>query len=211
LNAAAQACNRGRQVCIVLKRRCPLTALPALLGLALVALTVASQDLIPRRNLDELHVSAPRLHFLTGRSLQRLHDGVSVPFDFQLSIAADTQANVVERALDRFVVSYDLWEEKFSVVRPRNLRRSSPRLSASAAESWCVDNLFVPISKLPENRNLWARLEIRASEMKQSSPLDEPGTGISLTTLIDIFSRPTRSQQEHWSVESAPFRIGDVK
>jgi hypothetical protein len=175
----------------------------------LVALSVASEELLPRRTVDELRVSAPRLHFITGRSLQRLHDGVAVPFDFQLSIAAGARNNITERALDRFVVSYDLWEEKFSVVRPRNLRNSSPRLSASAAESWCLDNLSIPISRLPVDRDLWARLEIRSGETRQESPLD--ASGISLTTLIDVFSRPTRAQQEHWSVESAPFRLAELK
>jgi hypothetical protein len=180
-----------------------------LLCFELVALAVATQDLVPRRVSDELRVSAPRLHFLTGRSLQRLHDGVSVPFDFQLSVSAGTPGNVAERALDRFVVSYDLWEEKFSVVRPRSVRKSSPRLSASAAESWCLDNLFIPMARLPLDRDLWARLEIRSSEPMQGSLLDDPS--LSLTTLIEVFSRPTRAQQEHWAVDSPPFRLADLK
>jgi hypothetical protein len=180
-----------------------------ILCLELLALAVATQDLIPRRASDELHVSAPHLHFLTGRSLQRLRDGVSVPFDFQLSVAAGAPGNIAERALDRFVVSYDLWEERFSVVRPGNIRKSSPRLLANAAESWCFENLYIPMSRLPLDRDLWARLEIRSSEPKQGSPLND--AGINLTTLIEIFSRPTRAQQEHWAVESAPFRLADLK
>ena len=173
------------------------------------ALSIASEDLILRRNQDELRVAAPRLHFLTGRPLERLHNGISVPFDFQLSIAAGSRTNVVERALDRFVVSYDLWEEKFLVVRPRNPGKSSPRLSANAAESWCLGNLAVPIFKLPAEQTLWARLEIRGADAKPGSPLDD--SGISLTSLIEIFSRPTRAQQDHWAVESGPFRLADLK
>ena len=188
----------------------PFTWAPALVCFELIALSVASEDLIPRRGTsDELHVAAPRLHFLTGRSLDRLHDGVSVPFDFQLSVASGVKTNVMERALERFVVSYDLWEEKFSVVRLRNLRKSNLRLSSNAAESWCLDNIFVPISRLPADHPLWAKLEIRSVDPKQDAAPEEPA--ISLTSLIEVFSRPARAQQEHWSLESSPFRLADLK
>ena len=179
------------------------------LALELLALSISNDSLTPHRADGELRVSAPHLHFLTGRTLQRLHDGVSLPFDFQLSVAAGLQANVIERSFDRFVVSYDLWEEKFSVMRPRSIRRSSPRLSAIGAESWCLENLSVRVAGLPSDRDLWARLEIRGADAKQGSPLADPG--ISLTSLIEVFSRPARGQQEHWVLESAPFRIADVK
>jgi hypothetical protein len=180
-----------------------------LLTYELFALSIANETLVPHRIDGELRVSAPQLHFLTGHTLQRLHDGVLVPLDFQLSIAAGTRANVIERSLDRFVVSYDLWEEKFSVMRPRGVRKSSPRLSASAAESWCLENLAIPASNLPSDRDLWARLEIRSADARQESSLSDPG--ISLTTLIDIFSRPARGQQDHWALESPAFRLAEVK
>jgi hypothetical protein len=189
--------------------RSPFAWLPALVCFELIALSVASEDLIPHRSSYDLQVTAPRLHFLTGRSLQRLRDGVSVPFDFQLSIASGVKTNVMQRALERFVVSYDLWEEKFSVVRLRNLRKSNPGLSSNAAESWCLDNVFVPISSLPADRDLWARLEIRSVDSKQESAFEDPG--LSLTTLIEVFSRPARAQQDHWLRESGPFRLGDLK
>jgi len=189
--------------------RSPLVWIPAIACFELIALTLASEDLVPKRKLDELHVSAPRLHFLTGRALDRLHDGASVPFDFQLSVAVGVKSNVAQRALERFVVSYDLWEEKFSVVRLRDLSKSSSQLSANAAESWCLDNLFVPLSKVPADRDLWARLEIRSAEAKPGSTLES--SGFSLTTLIEIFSRPSRSQQDHWLLETGPFRVAELK
>jgi len=180
-----------------------------LLSFELLGLSVSNEGLLPRKVDGDLRVSAPRLHFLTGRTLQRLHDGVSVPLDFQLSIAAGAHTNVIERSLDRFVVSYDLWEEKFSVMRPRGVRKASPRLSANGAESWCLENLSIPAAGLPADRDLWARLEIRSVDMRQESPLADPG--ISLTALIDIFSRPARGQQEHWALESAPFRLAETR
>ena len=115
---------------------------------------------------------------------------------------------MVARALERFTVSYDVWEEKFSVVRVRDFRRSGMRLSASSAESWCLDNIVVAAAGLPTGQQLLARLEIRSAESKE--PL-ATSSGINLATLIEIFSRPLRPEQDRWSVESAPFQLSDSK
>ena len=101
-----------------------------------------------------------------------------------------------------------MWEEKFSVVRVRDFRRSGMRLSASSAESWCLDNIVIPAAGLPSASNSSARLEIRSAESKE--PL-AANSGINLSTLIEIFSRPSRPQQDRWSVESAPFQLTDLK
>jgi hypothetical protein len=171
-------------------------------------MAVSTQGLVPHHLGGDIRVTAPNLHFLTGKSLSRLHDGAAVPFDFQLVIASGSKNNVVAGALERFTVSYDVWEEKFSVVRVRDFRRSGMRLSASSAESWCLDNIVIPASALPAGQQLWARLEIRSAESKE--PL-AAASAINLTTLIEIFSRPSRPQQDRWSVESAPFQLTDLK
>jgi hypothetical protein len=176
-------------------------------GLGLIAMTVSSQGLLPHHVSGEVRVTAPGLHFLTGQSLSRLHDGATVPFDFQLIITG-SRNNVIARALERFTVSYDVWEEKFSVVRVSDFRRSGMRLSASSAESWCLENLFVPAASLPAGEQLWAHLEIRTVESREPLPAD---SGINLATLIEIFSRPSRPQQDHWSMESAPFQLASLK
>jgi hypothetical protein len=183
-------------------------AVALLLSMELAAITVSTQGLVPHRVADEIRVAAPSLHFLTGKALSRLHDGAAVPFDFQLIVASGSKNNVIARALERFMVSYDVWEEKFSVVRIRDLRKSGMRLSAASAESWCLDNIFVPSAGLPDGPALWARLEIRSVESKE--PL-AASSGINLATLIEIFSRPTRPEQDHWSIESAPFQLASVK
>ncbi len=182
-------------------------ALAGLICLDLVGMTVSTQGLLPHRVGGDIRVSAPSLHFLTGKSLSRLHDGAAVPFDFQLIITSGSKNNVVARSLERFTISYDVWEEKFSVVRVGDLRRSGMRLSAASAESWCLDNIVIPASKLPPGQ-LWARLEIRTAESKE--PLAAT-SGINLSTLIDIFSRPSRPQQDRWSVDSQPFQLTDLK
>jgi hypothetical protein len=177
------------------------------LTLGLAGMTV-SQGLLPHRVAGDIHIAAPSLHFLTGKSLTRLHDGAAVPFDFQLVIAAGSKDNVVARSLERFTVSYDVWEEKFSVVRVRDLHRSSMRMSASSAEAWCLDHIVVQAALLPAGQQLFARLEIRSVETKE--PLAAT-SGINLATLIEIFSRPSRPQQERWSAESAPFQLAELK
>jgi hypothetical protein len=173
-------------------------------------MTVSSQGLLPHHVSGEIRVTAPSLHFLTGKSLSRLHDGAAVPFDFQLIITSGSKNNVVARALQRFTVSYDVWEERFSVIRVSDFRRSGMRLSAISAESWCLENIFIPAGSLPLDQQLWARLEIRAAE--PWGPLaTQTDSSLNLATLIEIFSRPSRPQQDRWSLESAPFQLASLK
>jgi hypothetical protein len=194
--------------CTILNRVRTQAAVALFLSLELAGMTVSSTGLLPHHAAGEIYVTAPTLHFLTGKSLSRLHDGAAVPFDFQLIVASGSKNNVVARSLERFTVSYDVWEEKFSVVRVRDFRRSGMRLSASSAETWCLDNIVIPASALPPGQQLWARLEIRSAETKE--PLAAT-SGINLATLIEIFSRPSRPQQDRWSVESAAFQLADLK
>jgi hypothetical protein len=182
----------------------------AMVCLELLALSVPSDQLFVRRASAEIHVTAPRLHFLTQQSLQRLHDGAVVPFDFQLTIAAGSKNTVVTRALERFTISYDVWQEKFAVTRLRDFRKSSLNLSANAAETWCLDNIFVPASGVPADRELWARLEVRSVDARPQASAARDSS-ISLATLIEIFSRNPRPQQEHWSLESPAFHLSDLK
>ncbi|HYL37339.1 MAG TPA: hypothetical protein VEV17_15600 [Bryobacteraceae bacterium] len=172
-------------------------------------MSVSSQDLFVRRISNDIHVVAPRFHFLTGKTLERLHDGALLPFDFQLSIASGTKSNTVARAPERFLVSYDLWQERFSVVRLRDLRKSPLNLSAAAAEAWCVDNVVLPVSALPGANQLWARLEVRSVDQRTSAaPAGD--AGISIISLVELFSRPPRPQQDHWSLESAAFHLAEL-
>jgi hypothetical protein len=46
--------------------------------------------------------------------------------------------------------------------------------------------------------------------VESKEPLAET-SGINLATLIEIFSRPSRPQQDRWSAESAPFQLADLK
>ena len=174
-----------------------------------------AEALLLHQERDRLRVSAPRVRFLTGKPLERLRNGASVAFDFQLAAFAARPAAVppprlFDRALERFVVSYDLWEEKFAVSRPGVPPRGVSHLTGTAVEGWCVENLSLPLSSLPGDQPFWLRLELRAEEPSDRPPVvGEPG--ISLARLIELFSRPSRSQQSSWVVDDGPFRLADLR
>jgi len=159
---------------------------------------------------DDLHVAAPQLHFLTGKPLDRLKDGAAVVFLTQLTLTTDNFTTVLRRKPERFVFSYDLWEEKFSVTKLGEGQRTASHLSAAAAEAWCFDNLSISTSDLPQDRPFWLRFEIRAAEPKDEAAVIGD-SGLNLTRLIEIFSRRPRDQQPEWTAQAGPLRLGDLK
>jgi hypothetical protein len=174
----------------------------------------ASEINVHWRN-EEIRVSAPRLHFISGGSLDSLKNGSAVPFDFQLQLWAGSRTVPLSRALERFVVSYDLWEEKYSVTRLRGSpgapeNQTASHLSANAAESWCVDNMALPASGLRGDQPFYVRLDVRAVEPRQGSGLISE-SGISLTRLIEVFSHPARPGQQKWTFEAGPLTLDDLK
>lgn len=174
---------------------------------------MAAGELLVHWQDDQLRVSAPRVHFLSGIALERLHDGAAVPFDVQLSLTMESKTRVVSRSLERFIVSYDLWEEKFSVRKPRPLLRSVSHLSASAAEAWCMENVSVSTNGIDPDQPLWVRLDVRTGDLKDPPPMfgaPDDG-GISLASLIEIFSRPARRLQPNWMVEAGPMHLSEIK
>ena len=157
---------------------------------------------------DNLHVAAPELHFLTGRPLSHLQDGATVVFLSQLTIFQDSRGSVWRRAPERLTVSYDVWEDKFSVVLSTANRRVS-RLSAGAAETWCLDNLAISALGLKPDRPFWFRLELRTADPKDlSSVVGDPG--ISISGLIEVFSRKPGAGQDQWLLNAGPVRLAEL-
>jgi hypothetical protein len=177
--------------------------------------SLAAEFLRPRLVGDRLFVGAPQLRFLMGRPLERLHNGSSVWFDFSLSALAERPAagvapRVLERAVERFAVSYDLWEEKYSVSRLSPPALSASHLTSALVESWCLDHFPLATASLAPDRPFWLRLEVRAEDPRDRPAfLDE--TGVNLSRLIELFSRPSRAGQTSWLVDDGPFRLADLK
>jgi hypothetical protein len=160
---------------------------------------------------DNLHVSAPSLHFLTGKPLERLKDAATVVFLSQLTLLDENRDVAIRRAPVRFVVSYDLWEEKFSVTQLGNTPRSTPHLlSAPAAEAWCLEGLAISTLDLAPDRRFWLRFELRTADQKDlSGGAGEPG--LNLRSLIELFSRKPGPEDPNWTRDVGPLRLEDLR
>ncbi len=173
----------------------------------------ASQDLAVTFDGDDLHVAAPGLHFLTGRPLERLQDGATVVFVSQLTLFSDDRGTVFRRVPERLVVSYDLWEEKFAVTIPGSpsgaAARSHSHMTAAQAEMWCMNNLAISALGLAPDRPFWLRFDLRAADRKDLSEI-LGDSGISLTGLIDIFSRKPGADGASWTRNVGPLRLRDL-
>jgi hypothetical protein len=186
----------------------------ATLGAAIV-LTVCGQlwaqsvRLAVERDGDRLRLSAPDLHFLAGKPLERLHDGGSVVYVVSVTVHVERGESGGARLTQRVVFSYDLWEEKFSVVQADAPHRSSSHLTAFAAEAWCLDLLKLPVRAALASKSFVVKLEC-TSPVDDAQPGDAP-SGATLTALIDVFSRNARAVPPRWEAVSRPLRLEDLK
>jgi hypothetical protein len=161
--------------------------------------------LIVARQGNHLLITAPRLHFLEGKPLEQLHNGASVTYIFNLTVAAGGSPAFRMRA--RFILSYDLWEEKFSIVQAEPAGRTVSHLSAAAAESWCIENMQIPLTALRAEKSFHVRLECTVADSEQN----EISSGLTLAGLIDVLSRKKREELPRWEAVSAPLRLSDLK
>ncbi len=168
-----------------------------------LALCLSAQPLLVHLDGDYVHVAAPQFAFLTGKTLDRLHDGASVAFVGQLTLSLDGNVTVQTRSAARFALSYDIWEEKFAVTRIQQTRRTVSHLSLDSAQNWIVDSLTINASDLPSDRPFWLRFELRAEDPRDALGFIG-GSGISLTRLIEVFSRPASATQPRWALEAGP-------
>jgi hypothetical protein len=180
-----------------------------------LAFAMAAEDLILSTQESRLEFFAPRVHFLVGRPLERLRNASEVPFDFKITLWSGTHNHLLREAPARFVVSYDLWEEKFSVTRLLPSRRTARHLTDTAAELWCLQQMSQDVTGVSATEPLWARLEIRAQDGKEAGlPFGRGNitdSGINLTSLIEILSRPAATTQPHWTIETGPVTLDELR
>jgi len=180
-----------------------------------LAFAMAAEDLILSTEESRLEFSAPRVHFLVGKPLERLRNASEVPFDFKITLWSGTRNHLLREVPARFVVSYDLWEEKFSVTRLLPTRRTARHLTDIAAEAWCLKQMSQDVTGVSAAEPLWARLEIRAQDGKEAGlPFGRGNitdSGISLTSLIEILSRPAATTQPHWTIETGPVTLEELR
>jgi hypothetical protein len=164
--------------------------------------------LIRREGPSSLRVAAPQIRFLTGKSLEQLKNGANVSFALQVSIlSSESASSFLGRMFDRFVVSYDLWEEKFKATKPGPPVREASRLSVPACEAWCLDELILIPASLTPSRQFWIKLELRVEDPKEWATI--VGDGINLNRLVELFSRPPRVTQSVTET-AGPLKLQDL-
>jgi hypothetical protein len=160
---------------------------------------------------DNLRVAAPTLHFLTGKPLERLKYGDVVAYVLQLELLNESRTAVIRPQKGRFVVSYALWEEKFSVTQIESTPGVGPRtvegLSATAAEAWCFDNLAISTLGLSPNQYYWLRLGLRTGTARDFA--DESKIGISIHDLIEFLGRKN-TEITQWGPLETRVRLADL-
>src|SRR5437764_2795466 len=126
-----------------------------------------------------------------------------------MTLFSDTRGTVFKRTAERLVVSYDLWEEKFSVTIPGGSKRRLLNVSAAEAESWCLENLAISAMGLAPNRPFWLRFDLRTADRKELASI-VGDSGVSLTGLIDVFSRKPGVGEASFSRTAGPFRLQNL-
>ncbi len=155
---------------------------------------------------DHVRVTAPQLPILTGKVLERLHNGAAVPFTIQLTASSGNR--LLADASSRIVVSFDLWEERYSAVQD-SPKRTASHLSSAALPEWLVESLSIPVAVLAAQKPFVLKLDIRAEE--EQAIKAEPDPGFSMASLIDVFSRKGKDQPSRWTAVSGPLRLEDLR
>jgi hypothetical protein len=177
--------------------------------LAVAGLLAQSPALNVERHGDSLHVLAPQLHFLAGKALDRLHDGSAVNYVVTLRVATKQNGKKEFLLQERFSVSYDLWEEKYSVMQSRPDGRSASRLTAAMVETWLLDAMPIPIRSIPEQQPFLISLECYADKSEIGNG-DKNRPGLSLAGLIDVFSRKDNEKPLYWEAATRQLRLSDL-
>jgi hypothetical protein len=172
-----------------------------------------AEELLLRAQENRLEFSAPQLRFLTGRPLQRLQNAAPVTFDFLAILYTGNRMTVHTRAPARFVISYDLFEEKYAVTKVTPPRRSTSHLTATEAEAWCLQQMSIDVTSVSPSQPLWARVEIRAEEERGGKLFGGKVSedGINITDLVEILSGRPRAGQPHWELEAGPATLDQLR
>lgn len=168
---------------------------------------LGSQSMTVTTTGGEVRVQAPGFRFIAGEPLARLKDGLTVRMELEIRVLAEPgAASAAAQSRQTFVLSYDLWEERFAAAVSGTGSRSVSHLTAAAAEAWCIQQLSVPVSELGSLRTqpFWIRLESRILNGQSDGRADE---GLTLRGIIETLSRRRATEKTSHSAESGPFRV----
>ena len=120
----------------------------ALLLMAISTVELLAQAMTVHRVGEALAVRAPTFTFIKGEPLVRLKDGRSLRVDLELSALPGPGGAAATQGRQVFILSYDLWEERFAVTQVGVPSRSIANRTAGEVEGWCLEQLTVPIASL---------------------------------------------------------------
>jgi hypothetical protein len=172
-------------------------------------LAVVAQSFDVRAVADVLQLRGSGVGLIEGRVAEHLKDGRSVRADFELTLLDKPRGGAVAHGQYGFIVSYDLWEQRFAVTRVGTPPRSISHLSARSAEGWCLENMTVPLASLgrfAHNVPFWIRIDYRVQDRAPAANPEDDST-FGLRTLIDVLSRRRQDEMPGRSLEAGPFRV----
>ena len=184
-----------------------LIAVAGILGASVLA---KSNSLTAEHHGDHLQVRTAQMHFIEGETLERLHNGSTVAYVLSLSVAVGQNAKPAFLLEERFLVSYDLWEEKYSVVQTGPDGRAVSRLTSDMAEAWCLENMPIPLQAVPEWQSFVVRLECSIEEHENGNDRKN-NSGLTLAGLIDIFSRKRKAESPKWEAVSGLLHLDELE
>ena len=166
-----------------------------------------AQSVTVARAGDALTVRAPEFDFVRGEPLVRLRDGRSVRVDLELDVLPGPGGPTAAQGRQTFVLSYDLWEQRFAVTLAGTPPRSIAYLTTAAAEDWCLEQLTVPVNALGRLARdpFWIRLAYRV--LDADSPPADNGAEFTLRGLVDALSRRRKNEPLTHSIEAGPFQL----
>ena len=159
-----------------------------------IAAAMAAEELILRMQGNRLDFSAPRVHYLTGRPLARLKNAEPVAFDIQVKLAAQQSSNVLRTNTARFVISYDLWEERYAVTK--TTMGKGLAASQRSANSCAASRPLMPGMRTSSSRQLGAE--------GQSRPLR--GSASSIDSKASALPNPSDSSRRERSNHASASR-----
>jgi hypothetical protein len=183
----------------------------AALALACLAMTgpAAAQSLTVRAAGEMLQVRGTGLRLIEGVVADHLKDGRSVRVEFEMTILDKPQGGTVTQNRQTFVISFDLWEQRYAVTRTGAMPRSISHLPAREAEAWCLENMAVPltaIGRFARDIPFWVRVDYRI--LDQAPEGGDAESPFTLRRMIEVLSRRQGNEALGRSFETGPFRIG---
>ena len=175
--------------------------------LAWPAISLNAQTLTVEAAGDTLKVRVSGFSFLSGEPVARLKDGRSVRIELAAMVLHGAEKKAAATTRRIIALSYDLWEERFAVTTVGPRSRSASHLALAAAETWCVDQVAIPLNALGalgRDASFWVRLEYHIVDGDAAA--QSPDAGYTLQGMIDLFSRrrKTSSTGSGASTSSGP-------